>query len=248
MKFKEFGSKDKKAIVLLHGGGLSWWSLQKLVDILEKDFYVITPIIDGHGENGEDTFLSIEDSAKKLIDYIDSNFHGKVLALGGLSLGAQIVTEVLSERTDIAEYAIIESALVLPIPGTAVMASSYKLIFGLIKQRWFSKIQAKSMAVPEEWFELYYADSSKMSKQSLINITLSNGNYNLKNSISNTKAKVLVIVGEKEISIMKKSAQKLHAAISGSELYVARKLRHGELSIAYPQKYTELFQEFLRSR
>jgi len=118
----------------------------------------------------------------------------------------------------------------------------------LIKQRWFSKMQAKSMAVPEEWFELYYEDSSKMSKQSLINITLSNGNYALKTSISNVKAKVLVIAGEKEIGIMKKSANILHEAISGSELHIAQSLKHGELSIAYPQKYSELLKDFIKIR
>ena len=220
MKFKEFGSKDKDTIILLHGGGLSWWSLQKLVEILINDFHVVTPIIDGHGEDGQNTFISIEDSAKKLIEYIDLNFDGKVFAIAGLSLGAQIVTEVLTQRTDITQYALIESALVLPIKGTAAMASANKLFFGLIKQRWYSKIQAKTLAVPEEWFELYYQDSIKITKQSLINITLSNGNYSLKTAMADTKAKVLIVVGEKEISVMRKSAQRLREVISGSELYI----------------------------
>ncbi len=248
MRFKEFGSKDKDTIILLHGGGLSWWSLQRVVDILEKDYHVVTPIIDGHGEDGENTFISIEDSAKKLVEYIDSNFGGKVLVIAGLSIGAQIVTEVLSVRDDIAQYAIIESALVLPLKGTVAMASTYNLFYGLIKQRWFSKMQAKSLAVPEELFERYYQDSLKISKQSLINITLSNGNYKLKSSISGTKAKVLIIVGEKEISIMIKSANKLHEAISGSKLHVAQGLKHGELSIVYPQEYTKIVKEFVKTR
>ena len=245
MKFKEFGNKDKEAIVLLHGGGLSWWSLQKLVEILINDFHVVTPIIDGHGEDGQNTFISIEDSAKKLIEYIDLNFDGKVFAIAGLSLGAQIVTEVLTQRADITQYALIESALVLPIKGTAAMASANKLFFGLIKQRWYSKIQAKTLTVPEEWFELYYQDSIKITMQSLINITLSNGNYSQKTAIADTKAKVLIIVGEKEIGIMRESAQRLHEVISGSELYIAKNRKHGEFSIVYPQDYTDRFKRFI---
>lgn len=248
MQFKEFGSKGRDTIILLHGGGLSWWSLQKEVEILEKDYHVVAPIIDGHGEDGENTFLTIEDSAKKLIEYIDSNFGGKVLAIAGLSIGAQIVTEVQSVRDDITQYAIIESALVLPIKGTAAMASTYNLFYGLIKQRWFSKMQSKTLAVPEEWFEKYYEDSLKISKQSLINITLSNGNYKLKATISDTKAKVLIIVGEKELSIMKKSANILHDSISGSELYIAQGLKHGELSIVYPQKYAEIIKDLVNKK
>ena len=118
----------------------------------------------------------------------------------------------------------------------------YKLCYGLLKRRWFSKMQAKTLCVSHDKFELYYKDSIKISRQSLINISLSNGNYDLKSSISNTRSKVLIIVGEKEIGIMKKSAQRLHDAIPGSELYIAPKMKHGEISLMYPQKYIELIK------
>jgi len=240
MVFKEYGNKSSRTIILLHGGGLSSWSLKNVAELLQKDFHVVTPIIDGHGEDGANTFISIEDSAKKLVEYIDTECSGKVFALGGLSIGAQIVTEVLSVRRDIAEYAIIESALVLPIKGVGAMVPVYKAVYGLIKRRWFSQMQAKSLLVPKELFEEYYNDSLKMSKQSLINITLSNGNYLIKDTLSDTRAIVLLIVGEKEIGIMKKSAQKLLNAIPGSKLFIAANMGHGEMSLRYPQKYKEL--------
>ena len=93
-------------------------------------------------------------------------------------------------------------------------------------------------------FEQYYQDSLKISKQSLINITLSNGSYNLKNSIVNTKSKVLIIVGENEIGIMRKSAQRLNEVIKDSELYIAPAMKHGEMSLVYPKKYVELIKSF----
>ena len=246
MIFKETNNKDFPTIILLHGGGLSNWSLQNIVNELQTDFHVVTPIIDGHGEDGEEEFISISDSAMKLISYIDTSCNGKVFAIGGLSIGAQIVTEVLSQRENIAKYAIIESALVYHIKGiTAMTIPIYKLFYGLLKKRWFSKIQARTLYVSPDMFELYYQDSIKISRQSLINITISNGRYDLKSSISNTKSKVLIIVGEKELGIMKKSAQRLHGAIPGSELYIAPKMKHGEISLMYPQKYIKLIKSFL---
>ncbi len=218
---------------------MSWWGFQKVIELLEKDYHVVAPIIDGHGDDGDNTFISIEDSAKKLIEYIDTECGGKIYALGGLSIGAQIVTEVLSSRSDITEFAIIESALVIPITGSAVMAYTNKLMYGLVKQRWFSKMQAKALSLPKEMFELYYNDSAKMSKQSLVNISLSNGNYCIKDTLAKTNTKVLIIVGEKEIGMMRKSAGKLHSAIQGSRLCIAPKLKHGELSLVYPQKYVD---------
>jgi len=245
MKYMEFGDSDKPTIILLHGGGLSWWSIKEIIEDLQMQYHIVAPVIDGHGDDGETTFTSISDSATKLISYIDANCHGRVFALGGLSIGAQIVTEVISIRADIAEYAIIESALGYPIKGTtALTVPTLKLFYGLLRKKWFSKIQAKTLFVPSNMFEQYYKDSLKISKQSLINITLSNGNYSYKNSISDFKGKVLIIVGEKELGIMRKSARTLHNLISNSQLYIGQKMRHGEISLVNSREYLALIKSF----
>lgn len=244
MLFRETANIDLPTIILLHGGGLSWWSFQDVIEKLQSEFHIVTPVIDGHAEDNEE-FISIEDSADKLIKYIDKNYDGKVLAIGGLSIGAQVVTEVLTKRDNICEYAIIESALVYPIKGTtAITLPITKLFYNLVKKRWFSKMQAKTLCVPLKMFDQYYQDSLKISKQSLINITLSNGNYDLKRNIASTKSKVLIIVGEKEIGIMKKSAKRIHKAVSGSKLYIAPRMKHGEISLVNTQKYVDLIKSF----
>ena len=97
MIFKEFGDKNRPVIILLHGGGLSWWSWKAQIEVLEKDYRVVTPIIDGHGDAWDSTFVSINKSAKQVIKYIKENCDGKVLALCGLSIGAQIIVEILSQ-------------------------------------------------------------------------------------------------------------------------------------------------------
>ena len=57
MKYKEYGKGNQKAIVLLHGGGLSWWSYREAAQILQDDYHVILPILDGHA--GSDRSLTI---------------------------------------------------------------------------------------------------------------------------------------------------------------------------------------------
>lgn len=243
MIFREMGNPVLPTIILLHGGGLSWWSLQNIVKQLQTDFHIIIPIIDGHGEDGHEEFVSIEDSAYKLIQYIDKHYGGRVYAIGGLSIGAQIVTEILSVRSNISQYAIIESALVYPMRGLKTLIGPiYGLFYGLIKQKWFAKLQAKALCVPNSMFKIYYQDSLKITKKSLINITISNGSYDLKNSISCTTAKVLIIVGEKERTIMRKSAIKLHETIAGSILYVAPAMKHGEISLVHCDDYIRLLK------
>lgn len=244
MIFKEFGNKGMSVIILLHGGGLSWWSWKPQIEELQKKYYIVTPIIDGQGDDYDTTFVSIKKSGEQVIKYIKDNCNGKVFAICGLSIGAQITVEILSKECDITDNAVIESALVYPIKMTsALTVPMYNMCYGLIKKRWFAKLQAKSLHVPEYLFETYYEESSKMTKESLINITISNGNYSMPLTLHNTKAKALILVGEKELSIMKKSASLLHETISGSILNVIEKSGHGEISLTYPEKYLNLLQQ-----
>ncbi|MHC1683922.1 MAG: alpha/beta fold hydrolase [Clostridiaceae bacterium] len=245
MIFKEFGNKNKPVIIFLHGGGLSWWSLKPQIKALQKDYFIVTPIIDGHGDDWNNTFISIKKSAERVIDYIKDNCNGKTFAICGLSIGAQIVVEILSQECDITENAVIESALVYPMKITTKLAvPMYNLCYGLIKKRWYAKLQAKTLNVPEDLFESYYNDSSRMTKESLINITKSNGDYSISSTLYNTKAKTLILVGEKELPIMKKSAKLLHDTINDSSLKVIEKSGHGEISLIHTDRYIDLLQCF----
>lgn len=248
MKFKEFGDKNKPVIIFLHGGGLSWWSYKPQIEMLQNNYFIIVPVIDGHGDAWENTYVSIEKSAEQVIDYIKENCSGKVFAICGLSLGAQITVEILSQESDITEHAVIESALVYPMKTiTKLNLPMLSLCYGLIKKRWFAKLQAKSLNIPDELFDNYFEDSSKMTKESLINIMRSNGYYSMPSALCNTRAKTLILVGQKELSIMKRSANLLHDTIKGSSLNVIERSGHGEISLIHPEKYINLLQHFFTS-
>ena len=103
MIVKEYGKSNKDIIMLLHGGGLSWWNYEEVSEILKSNYHVILPILDGHSGSDRD-FTSIESNANEIIEYIDNNYNGNVKLIGGLSLGAQILLDILSKRDNICEY------------------------------------------------------------------------------------------------------------------------------------------------
>jgi len=171
MIFKEFGNEDRPTVILLHGGGLSWWSWKPEIEALQNDYYVVAAIIDGHGDDFDSTFISIKESAKKVIQYIKNNCNGQVFAICGLSIGAQITTEILSKECNITQNAVIESALVCPSKiATVLTVPMYNMSYGLIKRRWFAKLQAKTLNLSEGLFESYYKDSSRMTKKRLLTL------------------------------------------------------------------------------
>ena len=104
MQYVEYGVQNPETIILLHGGGLSWWNYRNVAQFLSDRYYVVLPILDGHADC-DAPFSSIEENAEKMIAFIDEHFGGNILALGGLSLGGQVVTEMLAQRSDICKAA-----------------------------------------------------------------------------------------------------------------------------------------------
>ena len=207
MEYKEYGSKNNDTIVLLHGGGLSWWNYIDEIELLENEFHIVIPILDGH--SGSDTnFTSIESNALEIISFINENYNGKVILL-----------EILSKNPNICEYAIIESALVIPMNFTYRMIEPiFNLSYCLISKKWFSKLQFKSLKLKNSLFDLYYEDTCKITKDNLIAFMKSNSNY---------EAKIVNL-------------------IPNSELEVLQGYYHGDISINHADDYVERVKRLVR--
>jgi pimeloyl-ACP methyl ester carboxylesterase len=247
MRVLEFGQQNVDAVMLLHGGGLSWWNYREVAQLLAEQYHVVLPVLDGHADS-EESFTTIEDNAARLISYIDTHLGGQVLAIGGLSLGGQVAVEMLSQRKDICQYAVFESALVKPMKMTAAWIEPiFGMSYGLIRQKWFAKLQADYLGIPKELFDDYYRDTCKISKGDMIAFLKANSLYTIKRSISETKAKVKIVAGSKEQKNILDSAKLLHRAIPGSSLEILPGLRHGDLSINHPQDYARVLTEWIES-
>lgn len=245
MVVKEYGKSNKDTIILLHGGGLSWWNYEEVSKLLESEYHIILPILDGHSSSDKD-FTTIEDNANEIIKYIDDNYKGHVKLIGGLSLGGQILLDILLKRDNICEYAIIESALIYPMKITnKFIAPSVRMSYGFISKKWFSKLQFNNLKIKKSLFDKYYNDSSKISKSNMIAILKSNANY-YKDNLNNIKTKSLVLVGSKERSIMIKSAKKIHKELINSELEILNGYYHGDLSINHADEYVSKIKKLLK--
>jgi pimeloyl-ACP methyl ester carboxylesterase len=241
--FVEYGKQSNDVILLLHGGGLSWWNYRDVAELLSSDFRVILPILDGHSGSDSD-FTSIEKNAEEIIALIDEKFGGTVLLMGGLSLGGQILLEILSRRSNICRFAIIESALVIPSKLThSMIAPAFGSCYGLIKYRWFSKLQFDSYCLKPELFENYYKDTCGISKKNMISFLQANALYSLKPSLSECKASAYLIVGERENNAILRSASMIKEKIKSSEIKIIPKAYHGQFSINTPWDYANTVRE-----
>lgn len=245
MKIIEAGRQNQKVIIMLHGGGLSWWQYQAQMDLLCENYHVVLPILDGHAGSDAD-FTSIEDNAKRLLDYIDKTYGGSVYLLAGLSLGAQILLEMLAQRKNICQHAIIESASVIPDRLTAsLIAPLFSMSYHLIQKKWFAKWQFRYLGMRDDLFGHYYEDTVKLSKQNLIAFTKASSLYQAKLSLKESSARVRIIVGEKEAKRMLASARYLHDLLPDSHLEIKAGLAHGQYEINQPDLYVKELLENL---
>ena len=247
MKYIEYGDANKDAIILLHGGGFSWWNYREIAETLSSDYHIILPILDGHAESNDD-FSTIEDNAARIISFIDEHLGGSVLLIGGLSLGGQILLEILSQRKNICRYALVESALVIPSKFTySMIKPAFGSCYGLIKHRWFAKLQFRSYRIKQELFEDYFRDTCGISKQNMISFLQANSLYSVKESLKESCSKVSIFVGEKENNAMQKSASIIHNALPGSSLQVLPKMYHGEFSMNHANDYANTVRQMIQN-
>ena len=246
MQFHEYGADQNETIVLLHGGGLSWWNYREAAEKLQEEYRVLLPILDGHALSDR-PFTTIEENAAEIISFIDGHCGGSVLLIGGLSLGGQILLEMLSQRADICSYALVESAAVIPSKLTnALIAPAFGSSYGLIRNRSFAKMQFESLHIKPALFEDYYRDTCQIKKQDMIAFMKANTSYALKDSLRDTTAKVHVYVGEKETGEIRRSAEAICRALPSARLHRLPTMRHGEISINHADRYADAIRQIVR--
>ncbi len=239
MQYVEYGAHNSQTIILLHGGGLSWWNYREVTQLLADKYHVVLPILDGHADS-DAPFNSIEDTAAKIISHIDEHFGGKVLAVGGLSLGGQIAAEMLTQRPDICRFALLESTLVKPSKLIhALIKPTFGMSYSLIKQKWFAKLQAAYLGIPQKLFDDYYRDTCKISKEDMIAFLESNSAYSIKPALRDTQTKVHIVFGSKEQASICTSGKLLNRMIPDSTLEVLPGYHHGDLSLNHPEQYAQ---------
>lgn len=169
MRYKESGDIEGTLLIFLRGGGVSSWMWEHQLHYF-TDYHCIAPDLPGHGQSIAADF-SIWNTAKEVIQLIEEKGADKKVILIGFSLGSQVVIQILSMRPKLADAAMINSALVRPMPLLRLLIKpTIRLTYPLIKNKWFSKQQAKTLYIEEDKFNTYYQESIRMEADTLMRV------------------------------------------------------------------------------
>ena len=89
LHFRENGSKDKDAIVFIHGGGMTGLGWQTALRSI-PEYHCLAPDLPGSGQSAHITPLILENAVEGLADLIRGNVPSGRAAVVGLSIGANV--------------------------------------------------------------------------------------------------------------------------------------------------------------
>ncbi len=96
MQFMTSGDKGSPAVLLIHGMLSSGSDPLVFGKYLSDEYYVISPTLDGHGDDGSE-LVSAEAEAKKITAYLKENGIRTLALIQGSSMGAEVALAVLDE-------------------------------------------------------------------------------------------------------------------------------------------------------
>lgn len=222
---QESGTVNSHTLVFLHGGGGGGWMWQPQIEQL-GDFHCLVPDLPEHGKSVNEKPFTIQNSAERIAELIQTRAHDRKANVIGLSEGAQIVVALLAMAPELVDHTIISSALVHPLPGASIMtpkliALSYRWSVTPFKNNeWWIRTNMKYAAgVPEKYYPQFSQAFKELTESGFTNIIVENQRFRLPQGLERVKAPTLILVGKNEYSVMHQSARDLASAISSAQAY-----------------------------
>ncbi|MFA9559522.1 alpha/beta fold hydrolase, partial [Evansella sp. AB-rgal1] len=99
--------------------------------------------------------------------------------------------------------------------------------------------------IDNEYFETYYKESSSMKSEVLVRILEENMSFELPKNFNEVDSKILVTVGEREKSVMIKSAKDIVSNNPNCVGIIIPKIGHG-VSLVKPDFFNQLIEKWIQ--
>jgi len=226
--FKETGKENEETIVFIHGGGLSGWMWDKQLEGF-TDYHCLVPDLPEHGKSKHVAPLTIETAAEQIIELIKDRAHNKKAHIIGISLGGQLVVQILSMAPEVVDHAITSGTVVRQYYGKITLTLiPLGTIFQLfLRSDFILKKYMESSKMPLEYLENYKKDILEFNTYGLTKRMLSeNAAFRIPKGLCKVENPVLISMGETEWEIVHESAEDLNKCLPNSKIFKAPGLYH----------------------
>ena len=233
MRFHTFGNESGKTIVLIHGMLNPWQIWQDVSEEFSEEYYIVIPELDAHTQGESSSFISVEDEAQKIHDYLTENHKERLFMICGLSMGGRIAATLAGMQGITAEHLVLDGAPLLPMPRKSQKRDP-KIIESFKKD-----------FLPERYLEDFLSLADHMDEQSIKNI-LSSVFSAFQFKKYDDSCRILFMHGTKgNESVSKKAAIKMKEINPQTQIRCFDGYAHAELLSFEPSQWIGAVKIFL---
>ena len=233
MQILEFGNKNNKKIILIHGFQSPYQVWDKYIEHYKNDYHIIVPILPGHNPNQIENFISFEIVAKELEDYLISEYDNNVYVVYGMSMGGVLVATLWKRKKLHIQKLIFDGSPLVSINGIMkkIMINFY---IGITQK---TLEQAQKTIISKECMTSFLEVLDNMTEETIRNCINDVARFHVTNTINEPNTTIYFYHGTAMNEML---AQK--SAIFLSKHYKNVKIKsfkgrgHCELTLLYPDK------------
>ena len=249
MDFMTYGTPDSPPVMLIHGmATTAEICYHEIAQKLKERYYVILAVIDGHNENDDSDFISLQDSCEKIEKYVTENFGGRLYGISGFSLGGSISVMLLQRGMIKAEKVHLDAAFCVKL---GLLSPVYTALFvrGI---GWMQSGRQLPDIITEHVFgkgnnsvkEMLYTG---VSNNTIINCCHDVYRFELTERLRGCTAEVTYWLGENE-QYPRKTAALLRKYLPEMQVRMFAGMGHGQLIHEHKAYYCRELMRFLEKK
>ena len=239
MKILEFGSTDKRKLLLIHGFQSPWQVWDKYIEHCKNDFHITVPVITGHDPDKKEDFISFEEDARNIEDSIISRYGNKVFAVFAMSMGGVLAATIWQDKSLSIEHIIFDGSPLTSMNPVikAYMRSFYLSVTHKTQQHDEKTIkQASGTIIASDNMDDFLKVLDNMTDNTIINAINAIADFKLNTDISTAGTKIHFFHGTAPNEMLaKKSAKFLKKHYPDTEVKCFVGKAHCENSLIHPE-------------
>lgn len=249
MEILEYGNKDNKKIILIHGFQSPYQIWDEYIKYYENDFHIIVPILPGHNPKKKEEFVSFKECAKEIEDYFISNCGNDVYAIFGMSMGGVLTATIWENKRLNIEKVIFDGSPLVSYNNfiKKFMIKFYIDITHKTQQREQKTLeQAVNNIITRDKLKFLLQALDNMSDTTIVNYINGIGNFKLSNRIDTRDTKIYYYHGTKTNEMFaKKTARYIRKNYPNSNIICFKGNGHCEYSLLNPKEMINRLDKIL---
>ncbi|WP_411843877.1 alpha/beta fold hydrolase [Salinicoccus sp. HZC-1] len=236
--YEETGTQEAPVIVFIHGIGASSWMWWNQIEAFE-DYRCINVDLPGHGNSVDVPWISLDDTARKIVQLIEENFPGEKVHVVGLSLGGHVAMELILKYSSLFESAFISGITTRP---------AINWLTGKVQAFMFKRMKNDPKSVDKMAIEYYglregkrlefKENLDKMSMETYKTIIDEVLRFKLNGSYRTMEVPVMITAGGNESENIKESVEAIPEVMPNAEGKIIPGGGHA-WNIGQPEKFNE---------